>query len=388
MKGISYRIFALIVITRIALNLGYRILYPFLPAIARGLGISFEKAAFLASVRSFAGLSSPLFGGYIDRVSHSYGMVFGICLFVLGVVVFIVYPCFWTVFFMFALFGLAKAVYDPSVQAYVSSFVSYKQRAKALGITELSWSGSWFVGVPLSAMLIKEVDWKAPFVFIGVVGIITLFATVRLPKSAGKSNSCPENRDNDRVPIRVYLVLGMSFFMLLANENLVIVYGAWMEQSFNVKIISLGFVSFIIGVGELMGELAVTFWGDKAGKRNLLYAGLCCLGILYLIIFAISIGRIGNAVFILTVLFFFSELSIVASFPFVSEIVPGARAKILSLNYASAIGGRCVGSFTGPWLWHFYSDIRISALISFVCVVLSLLFLLCYGRLSSGRLEY
>ncbi len=385
MQRVSYKTFISIIVTRIALNLGYRILYPFLPAISRGLGISFERAAFLASVRSFVGLTSPIFGRYIDKISHNYGMAFGVCVFVMGVVIFIIYPCFWTILAMFTLFGLAKAIYDPSVQAYISSFVSYDRRAKALGITELSWSGSWFIGIPLSAVLMKEIDWKAPFVFVGIVGTIMLFATVRFPKSAESLGPYPGCRSHAKVPLNIYLVLGMSFFMLLANENLVIVYGAWMEQSFQVKIVSLGFVSLIIGMGELAGELVVTFWGDKVGKRNLLYLGLCCLGILYLIILTVSssISSIQGATLTLTVVFFSSELSIVASFPFVSEILPHARAKILSLNYASAIGGRFVGSFTGPWLWHFYSDIRIPALVSFVCIVLSTLFLLCYGWLSS-----
>ena len=50
----------------------------------------------------------------------------------------------------FVLIGVSKPVYDPSVQAFVSTRIPYSKRAKALGFLEASWAGSWLLGIPLS----------------------------------------------------------------------------------------------------------------------------------------------------------------------------------------------------------------------------------------------
>ena len=44
---------------RLVMNTAYRFVYPFLPVIARGLGVPLEQAALLISVRHVAGLATP-----------------------------------------------------------------------------------------------------------------------------------------------------------------------------------------------------------------------------------------------------------------------------------------------------------------------------------------
>ena len=384
MKNLSTKTYILIILTRINLNLSYRILYPFLPSISRGLGIPFEQGALLASIRSIAGLLSPLFGRYFDKHGHKLGMLGGIGVLIIGILIFFGHPTFWIAFISFGCFGLAKAIYDPSVQAYVSSSVPYSIRARALGIIELSWSGSWFIGIPMSAILMDKINWKAPFALMGIIAAVVFILTIRLPEPATLQDQNKPNTIKIRMPLKVFLILAMSFFMMLSNENIVVVYGAWMEKAFKVKLLSLGFISLVIGMGELAGELVVTTMGDRIGKRKLLCVGLIGLALSYLLLPFIAKTRI-TATAGLAVMFFFSEVSIVTSFPYVSEILPKARAQILSANYASAIGGRLVGSFTGPWLWHFFSSMHVASAVSFVCVVLSISFLLCYWHLSLKR---
>ena len=52
---------------RTTLNTAHRIIYPFLPSIARGLGISLGAASLLISLRLVAGLAAPLMGPVADR---------------------------------------------------------------------------------------------------------------------------------------------------------------------------------------------------------------------------------------------------------------------------------------------------------------------------------
>ena len=51
---------AFLTVTRFVVNTAHRFVYPFLPAITRGLGISIEQGGVLMSARSLAFVATPL----------------------------------------------------------------------------------------------------------------------------------------------------------------------------------------------------------------------------------------------------------------------------------------------------------------------------------------
>ena len=61
------RILATVLYARLLINAQFRIVYPFLPTISRGLGLPLETTALLVGVRSLAGITSPLYGWLADR---------------------------------------------------------------------------------------------------------------------------------------------------------------------------------------------------------------------------------------------------------------------------------------------------------------------------------
>jgi MFS family permease len=73
----------IVLLSRTTLNTAYRIVYPFLPSIARGLGISLQAATALTSLRLFAGMAAPILGPlaeqYGRRRSMELGLVFLSC---------------------------------------------------------------------------------------------------------------------------------------------------------------------------------------------------------------------------------------------------------------------------------------------------------------------
>ena len=64
----SYRIQLLaIFLVRTVVNTAFRIIYPFLPSIARGLDISLPAASRLVTMRLVAGMGAPFLGPLADR---------------------------------------------------------------------------------------------------------------------------------------------------------------------------------------------------------------------------------------------------------------------------------------------------------------------------------
>ena len=67
--------------------------------------------------------------------------------------------------------------------------------------------------------------------------------------------------------------LAYVFFFSAAIDNLFVVYGAWLEKAFNVDIVTLGMVTGVIGVAELIGEILVATISDRFGLKRVVLIG-------------------------------------------------------------------------------------------------------------------
>jgi DHA1 family inner membrane transport protein len=177
--------------------------------------------------------------------------------------------------------GLGKSIFDPAVQAWVGNRVPYRRRALVMGIMETSWSASTLIGIPLVAIFMDRYGWQSPFLVmggLGCIGAIALFFII--PKSL--------NRKFEKYHPSEYLgaysrliankpalgALGYVFFVSAANDNLFVVYGAWLEKSFGLGIVALGLGTSLIGVAELAGRRPHRRVSDRFGLKRSLIAGL------------------------------------------------------------------------------------------------------------------
>ncbi|MBK8619583.1 MAG: MFS transporter [Anaerolineales bacterium] len=150
---------------RTILNTAHRMVYPFLPIFARGLGVDISTMSLLMTGRSLLGAASPLFAPIADRRGRKFGMLLGISIFTIGVGLVTLSPNIFTLAAALILAMLGKYIFDPSMQAYFGDRIPYAQRGTALAVTEVAWSMSFIVGVPVVGFLIDTFGWSAPFPF-------------------------------------------------------------------------------------------------------------------------------------------------------------------------------------------------------------------------------
>lgn len=347
----------IILLTRTTLNSSYRVVYPFLPAIGRGLGVSLTAVSFLLTVRAFAGLSSPLFGPLSDRRGRRAMMLGGLMMLVIGAALLALageqfrlsaYP---VAFLAFALLGIAKVVYDPALQAYLGDLIPYQRRGRIMALVELSWSAAWLLGVPATGFLIDLRGWQAPFVAISILGLLSFFLTRRLPKADHARSLQVDLPSPALLRNRSALAaLVVSILFMFANENVFVVYGAWMESNFGLSVSALGVASVVIGVSELVAEGATAAFVDRIGKKRAV-AGSALLTVgAYLLLPALT-GSLAVALLGLAALFITFEFSVVSSIPLVSELSPTTRGTLMALNVAAMSAGRMAGSLTATLLW-------------------------------------
>ncbi len=344
-------------LARLVINIGHRMIYPFLPVVARGLDIPLASAGLLVTLLVATGMLSPVFGPLSDRFGRRRGMVVGMLLVAAGAASVALVPRFPTVSIGFALLGLGKAAFDPSLRAFVGDSVPYQGRGRVLALTELSWAGGLLIGAPLAGWTVERWGWRSPFAWVAALALMgAVGITVVMPGS-------PPVAEPERTPVPVgtalqavlrsrsaVAALGVTWLIMVAHELLFVVYGTWMEGSFGLSIRRLGLVTVVVGVAELLGELAASVWVDRLGKLRAIGLGLLLTAVTY-VVWPLVSTNLGLVLACLCVLLFCFEFTFVATLPLVTELVPQARATAVALNGATDNLGRSLGALLALPLW-------------------------------------
>ncbi len=167
---------AVLAFSRLVLNTARRFAYPFAPALSRGLGVSLPAVTAIIAVNQASPLLGILFGPLADRLGYRLMMLAGLSFLTGGMLLGGAIPLYSFVMAALFLAGLGKSVYDPACQAYIGDRVPYQRRGQVIGILEMSWAGSTLIGIPLIAILIDRLNWRAPFFFLAALGLVSILA--------------------------------------------------------------------------------------------------------------------------------------------------------------------------------------------------------------------
>lgn len=364
--------------SRLLINSAMRMTYPFLPALARGLGVSLGAVAQLVALRALAGFFSPFFSPLSERFGRRLVLVLTMLVFSLGCFIVVIWPAYWPLGATLIVTGAAKIVYDPVLQSYVGDVVAYDRRGKAIAVTEFAWAGSLLVGAPLVGFVMQRQGWQAPFFWLGMLGILGVLLLWRLLPPARVTSTRAADLSAMLSVLRqhpeIWAVALFVFLAMLGNELLFIVYGDWMETSFGLALTNLGLATAVIGVAEIVGELTAGWSVDRFGKRKVvLVMGLFTV-IIYFLIPYTSI-TLGAALVTLFLVFLGFETTIVGSMPLMTEVVPTARSVVMSVALAAASLGRMLGAMVGPSIWR-QAGLQGNTLTGAVVSLLALLVLL------------
>jgi predicted MFS family arabinose efflux permease len=256
-----------------------------------------------------------------------------------------------------ALAGIGKSIFDPAVQAYVSEQVPFRRRGLAIGLLEVAWAASALIGIPLVGIFIDRYGWRAPFFILsaaGAMGLLSLAVWIKPDRSLRRSPG--DNRPwlpawKKILANRAAMgACGYSFFVQMANDNLFVVYGAWLEQTFQLSIVGIGLGTSVIGFAELAGEFVTAGLSDRVGLKRSLVIGLIGCTLAYAVM-PLADASLSMALTGLFFLFFAFEFSVVTGLTLATELSPDARATMMAGYFAAAGAGRVVGALIGGPVW-------------------------------------
>lgn len=345
---------AVFAVIRIIINSLHRMVYPFLSVLARGVGVDLASMAYALTARSLIATVGPFAASVADRRGRKFGMLLGIALFTLGTSIVVFRPTFPALVVSIILATLGKSIFDPSMQAWLGDRVPYASRGRTIAVTEFGWSLAFILGVPLVGFLIARFGWLAPFPLMLVLGaIIFVVLSWMLPAEGRVPHDSPSLGAHLRTVLTSAPALaGLAVGLLAsgANELVNLIFGVWLEQSFNLQIAALGAASAVIGMAELGGEGLVAAFVDRLGKQRAIGLGLGANCLAALLLF--MLGRTQTGALVGLFFFYLSfEFTLVSLIPMMTEILPSARATLMAANVASLSLGRALGDLLAPPLY-------------------------------------
>ncbi len=392
-------IFAVFILTfaKLVVNISRRFPYAFLPTISRQLGVPLASVQTVMATQAGIGISSPVFGPYVERYGRKRTLMFSLALMTAGSLLGMLLPQFWTFAVVMWVLGFAKMLFDPSLLAYLGDRIPYHRRGTVIGVTELSWAGSLFIAAPVVGLIFTlTTTTHTPAVFLRVAGIpfspivagsiglqvvFGLLAALSLIALTAIQLYIPaDHPQKDAVTERItpmmtwqvmrgspagMAAIGYAFTIAVASEIFLINYGLWMELSFELMLATLGAVTTVISLAEIIGEVTVIGISDRIGKRRLSLIGAGIAAVMYLILPNLTFSLVAALAGIF-VLFVFTEISIVSAFPLFTEVMPENRAIMLSSAVGGAASGRLVGAILGGVLYALLGDFTMIGAVSMV----------------------
>jgi predicted MFS family arabinose efflux permease len=331
-------------------NIGVRWIPFFLPNLGRAFGASTAGLTTVLGLGEMAGLLTAATGRQLDSGRERLIMTVGMALVGVSTVLAIVGT--------FAIFAVSQfllilgiSLYTVGGHAYISRHVAFARRGRAIGIFEVSWALGLLVGAPVAALLIDGISWRAPFIAVGMLSFISCVLLIRTPEDPAlerpaRVSAAPTVPLNTNALYAVAASAGIA----LAGLTTIVIAGTWMEDRLGISTGGIGAVAMGFGAVELMSSASSARFSDRLGKNRSTRAALVLLcgglGLMAVAQSSLLVGATG------LILFFGGfEYSIVTSFSVVSEALPEARGRVLSVNMATGTVARGGGSVASGFLY-------------------------------------
>jgi predicted MFS family arabinose efflux permease len=333
---------------RLVVDTAVRMLYPFLPEISRGLGITLSQGGLLLALRSAMVFHSPLFGAWSDRHGPRALLTAALLAQALGLWWLSLAQGMAAAIPPIVLLGLAASAFIPTLQAAVAEHVPFYRRGRVVGVIEFSWALTGLVILPIVGIMMVQNGWQAPLRILAGLSLAVAPLPFLLPRR--RQSLAPVQRSFRQMAGAVWrspsaraaiLVNGLIF---IAAESFFVTYGAWLEQSFSMAPNQIGRVAALLGLAELSASGASSLFIDRLGKRRGVAIGLAAMtGTLALLPWldgSQALAVAGMAAF--TISF---EWSIVSNISLLSEQAPLARGTVLSLAVMAGGATRTVSDY-------------------------------------------
>jgi predicted MFS family arabinose efflux permease len=319
------RVLPSIIGVRFVINIAMRMGYTFLPAFARGAGLSVGSMSTALSVRELTSLSAPLTGKASDRLGPLTVMMYGGLVAAGGLLVATLGAP--GLILGLIIFGFGRTAHQVALNAWIGGVVAYERRGRATGLIELTWGGAALVGLPLVGLLIGAFSWWTAF---AILGLLALFFSLRMRTlEPTRDPVTSDARRKPRMTRTAVAALATNGAMNGAAQFLFLGHGLWLEDTYALNTAEIGLAILAVGLVEVVATFGSSRLTDRVGKRRSMLGGsIVMTGAMFILAF-FSAPPLGVGLLLLVTAFLGFEYGIVSAIPLISELDPGARAEMV-----------------------------------------------------------
>ena len=308
---------------------------------------------------------------YVDRYDRKKVLLFAYIGFIIGTFCCGLAPGPYFLLSARILTGLFGGLIGAQVLSIVADSFDYEIRGRAMGTVFAAFSIASVFGVPFGLYLARYISWHAPFIFIGVVGILIVPMIAFLMPPMRKHL---DNQEGERMKAKEVLsemlnnksqliALSLSAFLMLGHFLPIPFINPYMEFNVGFTKEQTPMIYMVGGTCALFSSFIIGRLADKFGKLRIFL--ICAIASLVPIFLITNMPAI-PFYYVLIVFGFWFSLSTGRSIPaqaMISNVVnPAHRGQFMSFNssfqqlftgMASLIAGLIVSSGADGKIYHY-----------------------------------
>lgn len=340
-------------VSRLVVDTTVQMFYAFLPLLASGIGVSPVRFGQLLTVRSSAGLLTPVFGNLAERKGFRVTLPTILALGGIGAWLLVSSNQMPIIVIAMFILGIGVSTYQPLLAAYASATLPAARRARGMSIIEYGWALSSIVGVYLVGQALAVTSWRIPLITLGTILILLGVLFYFLLRNRPDADDTPPislreqfNITENRAP--AFGTIAMQSLIVFSGLHLFISYSIWLVDRFAFGPVQLASVVLAFGFIDLCGSGLVSIILDRLGRRAALLLGTGLTALTFLLLGPADRFGLTAALIILFVGRFLFEFTIVSGVITVSEQAPNQRSRVMSLVGFFGTISQMLAGLTGP----------------------------------------
>lgn len=237
-----------------------------IPTIAADLGVSLPSAGLLISLYALGvAIGAPVLTALTGRWNRKSVLLTLMALFVLGNLLAWQAPSYETLIIARILTGLAHGVFFSIGSTIATSLVSKDKEASAIAIMFTGLTVALVTGVPLGTWIGQELDWRATFLIVSILGLVALIGSAILVPSNLKQAAPAKLSEQLKVLTqpRLLLVYAMTAVGYGGTFVAFTYLAPILEQVSGFESSSIGLIMLVYGVSVAFGNI----WGGKLADK-------------------------------------------------------------------------------------------------------------------------
>jgi len=254
--------------------------------------INTQQFSLIVSAYSYSAFVTGILAAFVvDNFDRKKVLLFGYSGFIIGTLLCGFAPSFKGLIAARIMAGLFGGLIGAQVLAIVADTFIYEKRGRAMGFLMASFSVASVIGVPVSLYLSNIFSWHAPFIFVGILGIVIIpLVMIFLPSMTRHIIQSEERRRITETLVVIFsrpesqVALALSAFLMLGHFIIIPFLNPYMEFDVGFTKNQIPLIYIVGGIATLISAPIFGRMADQYGKlRIFVICGLLALPFIFII---------------------------------------------------------------------------------------------------------